>query len=83
MVGFKNPASVNEITNTRYDLVYTFEKKTQKHIKHTVGLTWSELWRKYTLGRFEKWLMSKCQNFQANLWITQKSKTYGTITAAL
>ena len=48
MVGFKNPASVKEIKNTRYVLVYTFEKKTQKHIKHTVGLTWSELRPKYT-----------------------------------
>ena len=34
-------------------------------------------------GRFEKWLMWKCQDFQANLLLTHKSKTIGTIFVAL
>ena len=37
----------------------------------------------YPLGRFEKWLMWKCQNFQAILFLTHKSKTIGTIVLAL
>ena len=36
-----------------------------------------------TVGRFEKWLKWKSQKFQMNLLLTHKSKTIGTIAAAL
>ena len=35
------------------------------------------------IGRFEKWLMWKCQDFQAILFLTHKSKIIGTIVLAL
>ena len=37
----------------------------------------------WLLGRFQKWPMWKCQHFQANLLLTHKFKTIGTIVVAL
>ena len=37
----------------------------------------------FSVGRFEKWLMWKCQDFQAILFLTHKSKIIGTIVLAL